>query len=396
MSPVFPARRAEEFDRLVESLSTGRTDDARRAPQTDPRTADLLELVAALQAVAPVTPRAEFSASLRERLMTAADNVLVPDDVRRLTLPPRTRARDRRVAVLVGAAALVGASSSLAVAAQSALPGEMLYPLKRVLEDAETSVQLSADARGVSLLGNATDRLSEVTALLRTGDLREGPVVATTLTDFSEQSLEASDLILGDYEETGDTTSVEELRDFAASSLDTLAQLEALLPEEAKDELQYAAEVLTEIDAAAAQVCPTCSGGITQIPPVLLASAGRVTEPSLVETVPAPLVGAEQPTGQDRGGDDDGSTGDDGQDGGGTPGDDVVSGDPLPGGGTDGDEETGPIEEIAEAVTGEDGQVTSGGGSNGGEGDTTGVDPLDDVIEDVEEGVDDTVDDLLN
>lgn len=394
MSPVFPARRAEEFDRLVESLSTGRPDDAR----PDPRTADLLELVASLQAVAPVSPRPEFSASLREQLMTAADSVLVPDDVRRLTLPPRARARDRRIAVLVGAAALVGASTSLAVAAQSALPGEMLYPLKRVLEDAGTGAQFSDDARGVSLLGNAADRLSEVTELLRTGDLREGPVVATTLTDFSDQSLQASDLILGDYAETGDTSSVEELREFAATSLETLAQLEALLPEEAKDELQYAAEVLTEIDAAAAQVCPTCSGGITQIPPVLLASAGRVAEPSLVETVPAPVVDAEQPRGGDQG--DGTGKGDATPDGDGTTSeDDVVTGDPLPGGGTDGDTETGPIEEIADAVTGGTGgtNTSNGGGSGDGSDDTTtGVDPLDDVLEDVEEGVDDTVDDLLN
>lgn len=389
MTPVFPARRAEEFDRLVESPSTGRADEARH----DPRTSDLLELVTALRSVEPVAPRPEFSASLRERLLVAADELLVPtEEVQRLTLPPRARTRDRRIAVLVGAAAMVGASTSLAVAAQSALPGELLYPLKRIMEDAQTGAQLSDDARGVTLLGNATDRLSEVTELLRTGDLREGPAVASTLVTFSDQSLEASDLILGDYEQTGDTASVEELRDFAATSLDTLAQLDALLPDEAKDELQYAAEVLTEIDAAAARACPSCTGGITQIPSVLLSSAGQVSEPSLVETVKAPVVSSEKPSGsQGRGGSK--GDGDTKGDGGSTGSGGTVDTDPLPGGGADGDESTGPIEEIADAITG--GGTTSNGGNGGnGGGGTTGIDPLDDVLDDVEDGLDDTVDDL--
>ena len=381
MTPVFPARGAEEFDRLVEGLST--------RPVRDTRTSDLLELVGSLRAVEPVAPRPEFSAALRERLMDAADSLLVPDEeVRRLTLPPRAKARDRRIAVLVGAAAMVGASTSLAVAAQSALPGEMLYPLKRVLEDAETGARLSDDARGVSLLGNATDRLGEVTELLRTGDLRQAPAVETTLADFSDQSLEASDLILSDYEESGDTASVEELRDFAATSLQTLAQLETLLPEEARDELQHAAEVLSEIDAAASRVCPSCSGGITQIPPVLL-SGGQVSEPGVVETVPGPVVAAEEPSrgGKDGSGGSAGSGGTKDRDG------DASGGsvtDPITGGGTTGDDATGPIDDITDAVTGgTDDKNASGGG-------TTGIDPLDDVLEDVEDGLDDTVDDLLD
>lgn len=393
MTPVFPARRAEEFDRLVEELSTGRPDGARPEASGDTRTAELLGVVTALRTVEPVAPRPAFSAALREQLMEAADGVLVKDDaVRRLTLPPRRRTRDRRIAVLVGAAAILGASTSVAVAAQSALPGEMLYPVKRLIEDAGTGAQLSDDARGVSLLDHATDRLSEVTELLRTGDLREGPEVESTLITFSDQSLEATDLILGDYAETGDASSVEELRDFAATSLDTLAQLEALLPDEAKDELQYAAEVLAEIDAAAARACPSCSGGITQVPPALV-SAGEVGEPSLVETVPAPVVAAEQPPRDTRRGGDRGSGG--GQDAGGSEttagAGPLVPTEPITGGGTGGDTSTGPIEQLADSLTGggTGGNASTGGGK-------TGVDPLDDVLDSVEGTVDGTVDGLLD
>lgn len=386
MTPVFPARRAEEFDRLVEGSST--------RPARDTRTTDLLELVATLRAVEPVAPRPEFSSSLRTQLLEAAESLLVPDEeVRRLALPPRQRSRDRRIAALVGAATIVGASTSMAVAAQSALPGEVLYPLKRVLEDARTGAQLSDEARGALLLDNATDRLSEVTELLRTGDLREGPHVSSTLVTFSEQSLEASDLILADYEQSGDDSSVEELRSFAAASLEKLAQLEAMLPEEARDELQYAVEVVAEIDAAAAQACPACRGGITQVPPALL-SAGQLDEPSVTVLVPAPVVDSGAASGSDgpRGG---GSGAATGNGSGGTPDDGdgglVPGKDSLPTGGDGG--ATGPIEEIAEALTGKAGKAGQGGqgGANTSTGGSTGVDPLDDVLDSVDGAVDGTV-----
>lgn len=258
MSPVFATqRRAEEFNTLVES-STGVLDDARYA--------EVLALVEQLRELEPPAPRPDFTLALREQLMAAADTVLLPApdrsaDTARLTLPPRRTARDRRIAAAVGAAAIIGASTSIAVAAQSALPGEMLYPVKRLLEDAQTGAHLSESGKGTSLLSNAADRLAEVTALSRTSDLDEASTIAATLTSFSEQSLAASDLLLDDYEQTGNTSSVEELNAFTATSMETLSQLEAVLPPGTREELQYAAQVLAQIDAAASQACPACRAG---------------------------------------------------------------------------------------------------------------------------------------
>ncbi len=392
MSPVFATRRrAEQFHTLVEQS----TPVSERPSPALP--ADLLDLVAQLRAVEPPAPRPEFSATLREDLMAAADTLLLPsEDTRRLTLPPRRTRRDRRIAVLVGAAALVGASTSLAVAAQSALPGEMLYPLKRVLEDAGTGAALNEQARGVSLLESATDRLTEVTALLRTGDLREGRTVAATLVDFSDQSLEASEVLLADYVETGDETAVLELRDFAATSMEALAQVEAMLPEEAQAELQQAAEVLAEIDVAAAQACPSCGGGITQIPSVLL-SAGRGGVPGLTEVVPAPVVGpapGQAPAGPGKGNGTGGASGggDGGSDGGGDGGGGLLPDSPAVTGGGGGQGPNGPLDDITDTVTG-GGNTSQGGGGGGSGGGGGGVtDPLEDVIEDL----DDTVGGLLD
>ncbi|MEJ7795598.1 MAG: hypothetical protein WKF50_08595, partial [Nocardioides sp.] len=149
MTPVFSVRRrAEEFHTLVEDTSTGNSRDARLA--------DCLDLVAMMRDLAPAEPTRAFTAALREQLMAAADTLLLPsDDTQRLTLPPRRTARDRRIAAVVGGFAIVGASTSLAVAASTALPGEMLYPLKRVMESAETGIHMSDEGKGASLLANA-------------------------------------------------------------------------------------------------------------------------------------------------------------------------------------------------------------------------------------------------
>ena len=260
MTPVFPARRrAEEFAALVEDTSTG---------GPDARYSDLLEVVGALREAPPVEARPEFVASLRERLMVAAETELVPTDVARLTLPARKTSRDRRIAAAVGGLALVGATTSMAMAAQSALPGDVLYPIKRAIENVHTGVVMGENQKGSTLLANASGRLDEVSQLSGGSGLQDDLAIADTLNAFTDQSAEASDLLLSDYADHGNQASVEELRAFAATSLDQLTALEPQVPDEARDELFHAAQVLIQIDAAAHQACPSCSGGITKIPPI--------------------------------------------------------------------------------------------------------------------------------
>jgi hypothetical protein len=133
MTAVFATRRrAEEFARLLDAPSPADVPAGQR---------DLLEVVASLRATPAVEPRPEFVSDLRARLMSAADTLLEPTpapattaaETARLTLPPARRRRDRRFAVAVGGLALVGATTSMAVAAQTALPGESLYPVTRAI-----------------------------------------------------------------------------------------------------------------------------------------------------------------------------------------------------------------------------------------------------------------------
>lgn len=292
MSPLSPSRRrAEAFDALVRG--TGE--------HAGPESTDLLQVVAALRtaAAAPVAARPDFVSSLREQLMTAAATELAPlpadgSAADRLTAPTRRPARDRRIAAAVGGLAIVGASTSMAVAAQSALPGDVLYPLKRVIENAHTTVSLGEDQKGQTLLANAAGRLDEVDQLTRSGDA-DPATVAATLADFSAQSAEAAQLLLADYQQNGHASSVVELRAFAASSLATLDQMAAGIPASARSALVGAANTLAGIDAAAHRACPTCEGaGISRFPTWMLTSAvevGRlvdgpkVTQPASVTTV---------------------------------------------------------------------------------------------------------------
>jgi len=361
-------RRAERFDAMVEGDSTVESHDA-----------ELLELVGAMRAVPPVAARAEFVADLRERLMAEAETALVPADVSKLRLPDRRSTRERRLAAVVGGIAIVGATTSVAVASQSALPGDSLYPVKRAIERVETGLSVGEGSKGSTVLANASDRLAEVDALARQGDPDAAGTVRIeqTLDTFISQSTEASDLLLADYANTGHASSISQLRDFASSSLDQLAALEPLVPAEARDELIRAAGILSTIDAEAAQRCPTCGGTpIESIPPALAVAQIVVPQPP----APGPIERAD-----DNGRNDAESSGEKGDDKGAGPGlpevdpDDLDPGSVaqpdnplLPGSQTAG---SGPMSDLINGLTG-------GGGGDAGD------EPSAPVLSDLIDGVD--------
>jgi hypothetical protein len=274
MSPVFAARRrAEEFDALVEARTAGR-------PVDDARFDDLLDVVGALRSTPQPQARPEFVADLREQLMTAAATELrpaataSPATAARLTVAPQRTRRDRRLAAAVGGLAIVGASSTMAVASQSALPGDVLYPLKRAIENVSTGVSTSDERRGGSLLSHAAGRLAEVDALSRAQDGQDLEAIESTLVTFTEQAAEASQVLISDYAETGDESTIVELQEFTVESMDTLEDLSAVLPAPAQDVLVTAGTLLAEIDQATQQLCPACPGStIGQVPAFLVSAA---------------------------------------------------------------------------------------------------------------------------
>jgi hypothetical protein len=278
-------RRADDFDTLVEQLSTGGTSSARDA---DTRDGQLLELVGALRGVPAPQPRPEFVADLRSRLLAEAETALVPVDVAKLELPARRTSRERRIAAVVGGLAIAGVTTSVAMASQSALPGESLYPIKRVIESAHTGLSLGEQRKGNTELANASSRLDEVTTLTQDSGLGDDERIARTLGTFTEQATAGADLLLADYAHNDRASSIATLRDFASSSMDQLIELEPQIPYAARDELIAAANTLAQIDAEAEQQCATCGGTpITSIP-----------LPFAAETIDLPAVPSARPGSQ--------------------------------------------------------------------------------------------------
>lgn len=261
-------RRAEEFDALLSAPVTTR-DDA-----TATRYSDLLEVVGALRSVPEVSARPEFVADLRSRLVVEAARIARPvDDVVRARLTPQQRhgARERRAATLLGGFAIVAASGSMAMASQAALPGDVLYPMKRALENAETNLQTDVAAKAETLREHADQRLREVQQLSTEGS--DAATVATTLHDFTSQSNQSAELAFDDYETTGDPTQINEQRAFSERSMDELTALADVVPEDARAALITAAQAVRQVDSAAFHLCPTCGeGGVTELPEFATAS----------------------------------------------------------------------------------------------------------------------------
>ncbi|CAA9392166.1 MAG: hypothetical protein AVDCRST_MAG32-2395 [uncultured Nocardioides sp.] len=407
MTPVFSARRrADEFEALVSRRLDGPPDE--RAAD---RYGDLLTLVGELRSVPGPTPRADFAADLRERLMLEADTVLlrVPASTahEKLALPVRSRS-DRRFAAVLGSAAMVGATATVAVAAQTALPGESLYPVKQAMEAAEHRLASDDAGRGRALLASAEHRLTELEALAAEDRTGADSLIPDTLDQFSDQSEDAATALLDAYDATGDPAVVDELRAFAADSMDRLAAMESSFPSSARDELLAAGRRLADLDASAAAACPVCDGGIGEVPSFLLTPVAsrnllvgldrdRVQlDPSPVSgqdvegivVPPALQVPAEPDNGQDAGGS--GASGGSGDSGGSTAG----SGGSGGTGGGDGvkgtvdgtvkdptgtvkgtvEDPTGTVEETVDTVTGAAGETTGGavGGLTEGVDDATG------------------------
>lgn len=276
-------RRADEFDALL-SAPDG------RGAADDPRVQELLELVGSLRSVPTVTARPEFVATLRSQLVAAAEaqpaRQVDAATVARLTPTQRRGRGERRLAAALGGFAVVAATGSMAMASQSALPGDALYPVKRAIENAHTNLQSDDAGKAATLLDHAAQRLAEVEALnARGGDADE---IAATLQDFSEQTNQATSLALSDYDASGDETSLQDVRDFAGSSMDELTDLGDEVPEEARPALITAAQSVRQADSAAENACPTCEGEeINGLPEIATRSLDRLLGAEQAEEIAA-------------------------------------------------------------------------------------------------------------
>ncbi|QYJ03768.1 hypothetical protein KUV85_15790 [Nocardioides panacisoli] len=236
--------------------------------------AELAELVGAMRELPPVEARPDFVASLREHLMAEAATMPAVDPdratVEHLSLHQPTVRRERRIATVLGGLAVASATTSMAVASQGALPGETLYPVKRAIENAESTFQADGAEKSHTLLEHAQRRLVEVRELSADGS--DGVEVAEALDGLNNQATEAATLSLEDYRASGDDQGVREVRSFAATALAELTGLSEDVPADARPALVGAVNALRNIEAAAVQACATCAGPADLPDPMLVAN----------------------------------------------------------------------------------------------------------------------------
>ena len=296
---MITARRAQRFHELVEDHSTG----GARLPEH----ADLLDLVGALRTVPEPVADPAFVATLRERLLAEADSVLAAaaaereDTDERLRLRPTTphaRRRQRRLAAVVSGVALVGVSTTVAVASQSALPGDHLYSVKRGLESAHALLTFDRADRGRVLLGNADTRLDEAEQLSREqGDPAQ---VSQALDAFTQEAISGSDLLVSDYQSTGDRSSITTVRTFTAKSMARLKLMQSEVPSQSYDSLLQAAQALDQVQQTSVHSCPTCTGPLIGSIPSVLAQANEATADTWQVATPKPHH-AQSPSGSNDG-----------------------------------------------------------------------------------------------
>jgi hypothetical protein len=229
-----------------------------RAPK-DEHIAELVRLAESLCESAAVQPDAAFRTSLRAQLMTEAQTVLVP-----MPASPRpavARADEaapvrRRVATVTAALVTSAGVVGLVASSASAVPGEMLYPVKRSVESAELALHRDDASRGSFQLAQASERLAEARTLSARGGSTSD--IADTLDDFASSATSGSGRLFTDYSDNGARESVQRVNEFAAASSLDLAELSSQLPDGLDDPFAAATAAVTGLAGEAVTLCASC------------------------------------------------------------------------------------------------------------------------------------------
>ncbi|MBA2717222.1 MAG: hypothetical protein H0U51_09265, partial [Propionibacteriales bacterium] len=280
MSSASTRKRAEEFAAAVDGRFVSVPDETRT----------FLALVEQLRDLDTPRPDRGFAVDLRARLVAAAQTELTSSPVdspstdrRSSRLEPRRR---RIMSVAASVCIVAGSGVGAAAASQSALPGDALYPVKRVIERVELSIAGSSAERGQEYLESADTRLTEIQglALTRPDDLETPALIGQALDEFSAQATAGADSLIRAYHRESSEQSIVDLREFTDESAAKLDVLGEAIPAEAHLELLAAAETLTSIDAAAREACPACSA----LAPLTLTGELAAFQREISNPAPAP------------------------------------------------------------------------------------------------------------
>jgi hypothetical protein len=252
MAPSARAK-AEELERLLAggSVRDDTPADLRR----------LAMLATTVTEASPVpTPSPQFREALRERLL-AADLQVAP------TLPQRIRGRvddatarwkySARAAVASALASTMIGTTGVAVAAQAALPGDLLYGVKRGTEAVRLAFAATDVEAGRLNLAFARERLDEITT---SATARSQTDLGPVFVDMDEASAAGANHILQAAASGNAVELTEELLDFTEQQRARLLTIVDVLPESLRPAVERSLEVLRRIEVqSAVAMDPACT-----------------------------------------------------------------------------------------------------------------------------------------
>lgn len=273
MIPQTPTRReAEEFAAVIDGPSRSDVAD---------RYAELTRTVTMLREQPRPMPRPEFVLDLRERLLAAADTEFAPTPV--ATVSPISPAR-RRLATVAAAAVLVGGTAGMAAAAQSTIPGDNLYPIKRGLENIQAQLSTNDGARGRDLLSQAGTRVDEAQKLMaQPQTAHRDALIRSALASATGDADQGSTLLFRHYQTSRSASDISTVRGFASQQMTSLGTIAGQLGL-SQSVVGNLGDALSAIDQQARVLCSGCS----TLPPITLPA--DVLKLTSADSVFAPLV----------------------------------------------------------------------------------------------------------
>ncbi len=244
----------------IEQLATLLDDDTLAGSPSD----DLRQLVDLSRQISLSTVLAEpdvaFRSQLRrDLLMTPATAPTAAGRLRdKLDLRTSRLRNSLRAGVATGVASAMLGTTGVAFAAQQALPGELLYPVKLGTESIRVALTTGTLGDGRLHLAIARERMTELEDAVTVLD---ADLTITTLDRMDGSSTGGAENMLLAYVDGGVDDALTDLTDFTAEQGARLGNLLSALPAAAQPAALDSLELLRRIEERATQVsdpCGTC------------------------------------------------------------------------------------------------------------------------------------------
>lgn len=169
-----------------------------------------------------------------------------------------TRQRKRKASLLAAAtaASIVVLGAFGIQIAEDALPGDLLYDVKRTTESLSLDLTFSENDKALKLLEIASRRVAEMESLVER-DRTDGGATAedvvifdAVLADFTRTATSASARVTS-YATQSDGKDLEILRDWAAATTDQLAAIDTGVPAPAANRFATSREIVRQIEGRA-------------------------------------------------------------------------------------------------------------------------------------------------